>query len=122
MDEDTEGVFLAISNITRAVLPNLGLVAPTRETNDYAISTKVYPNPTTEGVTFEFQKTNSADWNVMIYNSIGEIVSINRINAPQGIINQSITLDKKLPSGAYFYNLLDETSLIRANGKIVINH
>jgi hypothetical protein len=112
----------AITFVTRAVLPNLGLTTDSRETPDYAVATNVYPNPTTEGVNFEFQKTSMPDWNIMIYNVAGQIVSINRVSAPQDIVNQHITLASSLPSGTYFYNLLDETSLIRANGKFSLTH
>jgi hypothetical protein len=112
----------AINFITRAVSPNLGLTTDSRETPDYAVATTVYPNPTTESVNFEFQKTSLPDWNIMIYNAAGQIVSINRVSAPQGAVNQRITLASSLPSGTYFYNLLDETSLIRANGKFVLTH
>jgi Secretion system C-terminal sorting domain len=108
--------------VTRAVSPTLGLTTGSRETPDYAVATTVYPNPTNEGVNFEFQKTSLPDWNIMIYNATGQIVSINRVSAPQGIVNQRIALDASLPSGTYFYNLLDETSLIRANGKFLLNH
>ncbi len=106
--------------VTRAVLPTLGLVTGSHETPDYAVATTVYPNPTTEGVNFEFQKTSMPDWNIMIYNAAGQIVSINRVSTPQGLVNQRIALAPPLPSGTYFYNLLDETSLIRANGKFVL--
>jgi Secretion system C-terminal sorting domain len=112
----------AITFVDRAVLPNLGLTTDSRETPDYAVATTVYPNPTTEGVNFEFQKTSLPDWNIMVYNAEGQIVSINQVSAPQGAVNQRITLASSLPSGTYFYNLLDETSLIRANGKFVLNH
>jgi Secretion system C-terminal sorting domain len=112
----------AITFVTRAVLPSLGLTTDSRETPDYAVATTVYPNPTTEGVNFEFQKTSMSDWNIMIYDAIGQIVSINRVNAPQGIVNQHVTLASSLPSGTYFYNLLDENSLIRANGKFLLTH
>jgi hypothetical protein len=108
--------------VSRAVLPNLGLTTSSPETPDYAVTTTAFPNPTTEGVTFEFQKSSMPDWNVMIYNASGQIVSLNRVSAPQGIVNQHITLASSLPSGTYFYNLLDETSLIRANGKFLLTH
>jgi hypothetical protein len=112
----------AINFITRAVSPNLGLTTDSRETPDYAVATTVYPNPTTEEVNFKFQKTSLPDWNIMVYNAEGQIVSINRVNSPQGIAHQRIEMASSLPSGTYFYNLLDETSLIRANGKFVLNH
>jgi hypothetical protein len=110
----------AITNVFRAVLPKLGLTS-SHETPNYAVATTVYPNPTTEGVNFEFKKTSMPDWNVMIYNATGQIVSINRVKEPPGSVNQRITLASSLPSGTYFYNLLDETSLIRANGKFLLN-
>jgi hypothetical protein len=109
-----------INFVTRAVLPNLGLTR-SPETPNYAVATTVYPNPTTEGVNFEFHKNSMPDWNIMIYNATGQIVSINRVSSPQGIVNQRIALASSLPSGTYFYNLLDETSLIRANGKFLLN-
>ncbi len=110
-----------VSNAYRAVLPTLGLTVDTKGTADYLVATKVYPNPTTEGVNFEFQKTNAADWHIMVYNSVGQIITIQRVSAVQGNVNQRVTFDSALPSGTYFYNLLDETSLIRANGKVALN-
>jgi hypothetical protein len=110
-----------VGNIYRGVLPTLGLTLDNKEPVDVAIATKVYPNPTTEAINLEFQKTNNNDWHVMLYNAAGQIIAINRVNAAQGNVNQRITFDSALPSGTYFYNLLDETSLIRANGKVVLN-
>jgi hypothetical protein len=109
----------AINLITRAGLPNQGLTVKTKEA-DYSIATKVFPNPTTEGVTFEFDKKSNADWHIMIYNTMGAIIQLKRINAPQGLTNQYLELEKSMPSGTYFYNLMDETSLIRASGKFVL--
>lgn len=111
-----------IRSITRAVSPSLGLVAPTQETNDFNVATKVYPNPTTEAISFEFSKTNAANWNIMIYDMAGKIISIHPITGSEGVVNQRITLNASLPNGTYFYNLLDETSLIRATGKVMLNH
>jgi hypothetical protein len=111
----------AIRIITRAVLPGLGLVAPTQETNDFSIATKVYPNPTTDAISFEFQKTNAANWNIMLYDMAGKIISIHPVTGSEGAVNLPVPLSSSLPNGTYFYNLLDETSLIRATGKVVLN-
>jgi Secretion system C-terminal sorting domain len=109
-----------VTSVVRGVIPALGLTASNREINAYAIDTKAFPNPTTEAIHFEFQKTNTATWNIMIYNAEGQIVSINRVNGTQGAVNQRIELSSSLANGTYFYNLLDETSLIRANGKFIL--
>jgi hypothetical protein len=119
IDTDVAGT---VTFIRRAVAPTIGLTTGSHETPDYAVATTVYPNPTTEGVNFEFQKTSMPDWNIMVYNAEGQIVSMNRVNSPQGLVNQRIALASSLPSGTYFYNLLDETSLIRANGKFLLTH
>jgi hypothetical protein len=111
----------AIQNITRAVSPNLGLVAPTQETKDFNVVTKVYPNPATEAISFEFQKTNAAHWNIMLYDMAGKILSIHPVTGSEGIVNQRVEFNTALPNGTYFYNLLDETALIRASGKVVVN-
>jgi hypothetical protein len=110
----------SLTSISRAVLPTLGLTTDNKEVTDYAIATKTFPNPTTEAINLEFQKTSNSDWHVMLYDVAGKIIAINRVSAAQGNVNQRITLDSALPSGTYFYNLLDETSLIRANGKVVL--
>jgi Secretion system C-terminal sorting domain len=111
-----------VTSAYRAVLPGQGLTASNRELNEYAIDTKVFPNPTTEAITFEFQKTNSANWHIMIYNAAGQIVSLHRVDGAQGAVNQRVELSSALANGTYFYNLLDETSLIRANGQFILAH
>ena len=110
--------FGGVGNVNRAVLPSLGLTTANREITDYAVATKVYPNPAhTEGVNFTFDKTTSANWHLMVYNALGQIITIQQIIAPQGATTTHLALDHNLPTGTYFYNLLDETSLIRARGK-----
>ena len=110
----------AISYISRAVNAALGLPTNNREVTNVAIVTKVYPNPThTEGVNFEFNKTTNAQWNVIVYNATGQIISIDPINGQIGTTTRHVALDRNLPSGTYFYNLLDEYSRIRANGQFL---
>jgi hypothetical protein len=118
---ETNGNQTQVGRAFRAILPSLGLVSPTRETNDYTIATKVFPNPTTEGVTFEFDKKSSADWHIMIYNSVGQIVKWHRVSATMGTISERVNLDASMITGQYFYNIVDENSLIRANGQFVKN-
>ena len=110
----------AITYISRAVNVALGLTTDSREVTNVAIATKVYPNPAhTEGVNFEFNKTTDAQWNVMVYNATGQIISINPINGQIGTTTRHVALDRNLPAGTYFYNLLDEHSRIRANGQFL---
>ena len=110
----------AISYISRAVNVALGLTTDSREVTDIVIAIKVYPNPAhTEGVNFEFKKTTDAQWNIMVYNAMGQIISINPIKGQMGTTTQHVELDRNLPTGTYFYNLLDEHSRIRANGQFL---
>ncbi len=57
----------------------------------------------------------------MIYNNLGQIISLNRISASVGNTNHCINFDKNLPNGTYFYNLIDENSLIRNAGKVALS-
>ena len=68
---------------------------------------------------YEVDKKTSGTWHTMIYNETGQMIDLQSINAPQGNITHRIALDKSLPSGYYFINILDETSLIRSNGRFV---
>ena len=80
----------------------------------------VYPNPATIKITFEFEKSNLKNWNILIYNKIGQLMSINEIVASQGLTQYSIEINKNLPNGIYLYNIIDETSLIRSKGKFQV--
>jgi Secretion system C-terminal sorting domain len=119
MSIETNGNQTQVGRAFRAILPNLGLLSPTRETNDYTVATKVFPNPTSQGITFEFDKKSSADWQIMIYNSVGQIVKWHRVSATMGTISERVNLDASMITGQYFYNIIDENSLIRANGQFV---
>ena len=109
-----------ISTTYRAVLPNLGLTVAAKDLKDPFIKTVVYPNPATNKITFEFEKSNLKNWNILIYNKIGQLMSINEIVASQGLTQYSIEINKNLPNGIYLYNIIDETSLIRSKGKFQV--
>lgn len=116
---ETDGAQTQIGRAFRAILPSQGLVLPTREANDYTVATKVFPNPTTEGITFEFDKKTSGDWHIFMYDVAGKITGIQKISAPQGLTTHKVTFDNSVTTGLYFYNIVDENSLIRANGQFV---
>jgi hypothetical protein len=111
----------SITNMYRAILPNLGLVSKNKELTDVSVKSTVFPNPTTEGVTFEFDKKTNDDWTILIYNRLGQITGLHQVSTPQGTASLNVDLDKNLPNGTYFYNIVDENSLIRANGQFVKN-
>ena len=111
----------SVTNVWRAILPNQGLVSKNKEVTDISVKSMVFPNPTTEGVTFEFDKKTSADWHIVMYNAVGQITGSHRVSTPQGTATLKVNLDKTRPNGTYLYNILDENSLIRANGQFVKN-
>jgi Secretion system C-terminal sorting domain len=118
---ETNGNQTQVGRTFRGILPSLGLVSPTRETNDYTVATKVFPNPTSEGITFEFDKKTSGDWHILMYDVAGKITGIQKVSAPQGLTTHKVTFDNSTSNGLYFYNIVDENSLIRANGQFVKN-
>jgi hypothetical protein len=110
----------AISTIYRAVLPNLGLTVGDKNVPNISIKTLVYPNPANSQINFEFDKNTLKDWNILIYNDSGQLLSINRITGSIGLIKHTIDIDNTFSNGIYFYNLIDETSLIRAKGSFEV--
>jgi hypothetical protein len=118
---EVDNQMTSITDMYRGILPNLGLVSKNKEITDVSVKSKVFPNPTTEGVSFEFDKKTGGDWNILIYNTVGQITGLHRVSAPQGAATLTVNLDKTLPNGTYFYNIVDENSLIRANGQFVKN-
>ncbi len=110
-----------IGDIFRGILPNLGLSVNNDEPTDWTVKTTVFPNPTTEGVTFEFEKTTAADWRVFVYNTAGQIIRNDNVKSPIGSAQHTIQFEKNLSSGTYFYQIIDEHSLVRNAGKVVLN-
>lgn len=108
-----------IVSASRAIEPSVGIFAGTRDLTNFDVPLTVFPNPTTEGVNLQFDKKTNGVWQAMIYNEVGQIIDFQEINAPQGLTTHRFALDKSLPSGNYFINILDETSLIRSNGRFV---
>lgn len=108
-----------IAYIDRAVLPTLGLTVNNAEVQTQDIAVKTFPNPATEGVFFEFDKSTAADWNIMIYNTAGQIVTMQPVSASVGATSVKVLLPENLAVGNYFYNVIDENSLIRAKGQFI---
>ena len=110
-----------VVNIFRALLPNLGLTTKNNELVDLEVATSVFPNPTTEGVTFEFDKTTVADWRVFVYNAVGQIIQNEYVSGNVGHVQHSLRFDNGLPNGTYFYQIIDDNSLIRNTGKVQLS-
>ena len=108
-----------ILNANRVIDPSMGILEGLKDLVSNDVPVAIFPNPVTEGVSLEFDKKSSGVWHAMIYNETGQIIDLQAIDAPQGKLTHRLALDKSLPSGTYFVNLLDENSLIRSNGKFV---
>ncbi len=108
-----------ILSANRVIEPLMGLQIGTQDLASHDTPLTLYPNPVTEGVTLSFDKKTNGTWHAMIYNEVGQVIDFQSINTPQGNVTHRIALDKSLPSGHYFINILDELSLIRSNGRFV---
>jgi Secretion system C-terminal sorting domain len=113
----TDEAFIIAAN--RVIEPSQNLQSGSKDLASYDVPLTVFPNPVTEGVNFTFDKKTNSTWHAMIYNEAGQMIDLQSINAPIGNLTHRIALDKSLPSGHYFINILDETSLIRSNGRFV---
>lgn len=108
-----------ILSANRIIERSKNLLDGTRDLVSNDIPMTVFPNPITEGVNIEFDKKSNASWHIVIYNDMGQIIDNQTNNAPQGKVNHRLNLDKSLPSGTYFVQVLDELSLIRSSGRFV---
>jgi hypothetical protein len=111
-----------LEDIYRAILPDVGLAVRNEDLGDPKITTTVFPNPTSERATFEFDKTSIDDWRVFIYNEAGQIIRNDFVKTPEGKTQFTIDFDSNLPNGVYFYQIIDDNSLIRNTGKLILHH
>jgi hypothetical protein len=106
--------------ITRNVNPVRGLTTDLRDLKNTGVKTRLYPNPSQGNIVLEFEKSESEDWDVLVYNANGQMVGLERIAAPIGKVNHNLSLKTNLSNGTYFYHLLDQRSLIRCSGTFVL--
>ena len=85
------------------------------------VATTVFPNPTTEGGTFEFNKKSAGTWRVFVYNEAGQIIKNENVVAPVGKTQHAVKFEQGLANGLYFYQIIDDNSLIRNTGKVLLN-
>ncbi len=109
--------YIAAAN--RVIEPSMNLQTGSKDLASYDVPLTIFPNPVTEGVNLTFDKKTNGTWHIMTYNEVGQIIDLQSISAPKGTISHRIALNKSLPSGNYFINILDESSLIRSNGRFV---
>jgi Secretion system C-terminal sorting domain len=112
----------SIEDIYRAILPDVGLAVRNEDLENIKVATIVFPNPITDRAIFEFEKTSLDDWRIFIYNENGQIIKNDLVKAPKGKSQHSINFDNDLPNGAYFYQIIDDNSLIRNTGKLILHH
>lgn len=109
-----------LARVTRSINPVRGLVTDLPDVKELKVQTKLYPNPSPGEFYLEFDKTEAADWDILIYNAQGQMVALERISAPAGQVKQRIHLKPTLSNGTYFYHLLDQGSLIRSSGSFLL--
>ncbi len=78
---------------------------------------RVYPNPATSYIIFEFDKSVDRNYSLQIYAFFGKKMTEMRINESK--IN--ITLDDSYMRGLYIYQLLDQSGKIVESGKFQVN-
>ena len=82
----------------------------------------VYPNPANENVNCTLTLTNADDVRLVIYNSLGEIVSDNNIEANQFNVLHSATVQistSALASGIYYCSVLSNNGTLNSERLII---
>lgn len=72
--------------------------------NESDLELNGYPNPASDMFTVTYSETISDNANLIIMNSVGEVIRIERLNSASGRVDLNIT---EFPSGVYFYQIKD---------------
>lgn len=105
--------------VTNTVFHTIGkdfleLVA-VEEPNGTPIQVSVVPNPMSESAVISFEKMDAGQQTFLLFNSAGQQVRA------QEFYGQSLNFERGiLPSGAYFFSILDNTHGTTAHGKLVL--
>jgi len=79
------------------------------KTNDLLSGVNLFPNPSNANTSLEFFTQKSSLVNLVVTNTIGEVVFVSEINAAQGF-NSAIIPSDKFESGVYFVNIQSQNS------------
>jgi hypothetical protein len=109
-----------IIGANRVIEITQGINVNTDDLKSFDVQTTVFPNPSTDRLSLRFEKKSAEPWQLMLYTEGGQIIDLQRIEGGTGLIQKDILLDKSLPSGLYFYQITDDISLIRSQGKFTV--
>jgi hypothetical protein len=108
------------SNGSSSMLSDLTGVTSSKEVANNAIPVNYYPNPNNGQLNLEFEKTTNEPWVFSVYNAIGQKVFDQLITQPIGNVNESISFNKKIHTGNYFYVLHNEDGRVMSSGGLVM--
>ncbi len=91
----------------------------TTQTRENALDLRVFPNPTTNYLGLEWEDTDSKNYELTIYNSLGQLQKYQQIPTQLGANKTSIDVTK-LPTGVYLLNLQNKDKVITK--EFVVTH
>jgi uncharacterized repeat protein (TIGR01451 family) len=105
--------------VTNTVFHTIGLdfleVVAVEEPNGMPIHVSIVPNPTAESAVISFDKTGTGQQTFLLFNSAGQQVQT------QDFYGKALTFERGvLPSGVYFFTILDGSQGTAARGKLVL--
>jgi len=89
-----------------------------KETNKTISSIEIFPNPAKETTAIMINSPKTFDTNIMLYNSLGEVVSQKKLSITEGKNKIDLNLEN-FPSGVYFASI--KTAGITLSKKLIIN-
>ena len=112
---------LSDGHYQRGLLADLTVTTSTKDIQANFIPLTYYPNPVTDQLTLEFEKSTREPWVFSIYNSIGQKVFDYEIAQPTGSVNESIEFNQQFPVGNYFYVLHNGDRKVMSSGGLEMN-
>lgn len=81
----------------------------------------VSPNPSTGVFQLDFEKRDAADWQLSVFNSLGQLVEQQVLNAAVGSHSITISLPSYITSGLYHFTIENEKGQLVGTDKFLIN-
>jgi hypothetical protein len=102
------------------MLADLDAVTSIAEVENQSIPFQYYPNPASDQLQVQFEKSTNEPWMFSLYNSLGQEVLTQAMTHPKGAVSESIEFPQQLSAGIYFYALKSGDQKLRSSGSLQV--
>ncbi|MCR9102390.1 MAG: T9SS type A sorting domain-containing protein [bacterium] len=105
---------MVITDEIRDIVSSIGF------TPEGLIDARVFPNPNAGTFHISFEKADARNWTISLYNTLGQLLKQEIIDAPYGPVTEEVSLPASTPAGLYQYVIRNADRKIRASGQVLL--